>query len=171
MDVEQTTTGRGARQSGGNAGAGGAANTVRDVMTPAVEVATPSTELYYAARMMADRDVGAIPVVENTDTMKPVGIVTDRDIVVRGLAKRQDVNALNVGVVMSEGAVTVRPEASVDDAVKLMEQHQIRRIIVVDDGGRTVGIIAQADIATKAPEHETSELVEQVSRPSRRERR
>jgi CBS domain-containing protein len=172
-DMEQANAGRaGAQRASSSAsGAGNQARSVSDVMTPAVEVATPSTELYYAARMMADRDVGAIPVVENTDTMRPVGIVTDRDIVVRGLAKRQDVNALNVGVVMSEHAVTVGPDATVDHAVRLMEEHQIRRIIVVDENSRTVGIVAQADVATKAPREETAELVESVSRPTRRERR
>src|SRR5688572_12058289 len=75
--------------------------TVRDVMTPLVEVCTPQTELYYVARMMADRDVGAIPVVETTDSMRPIGIITDRDIVVRALAKRQDVNAMRAGDCMS----------------------------------------------------------------------
>src|SRR5688500_6490864 len=70
---------------------------VRDVMTADIEVCTPQTALYYVARMMAERDVGAIPVVESTDSMKPVGIITDRDIVVRALEKRQELNNLRCG--------------------------------------------------------------------------
>ena len=121
--------------------------------------------------MMADRDVGAIPVVENTDTMKPVGIITDRDIVVRAIAKRQDTTRLRVSDCMSSSVVTVGPDASIDQCVKLMEQHQIRRIVVADESGRCVGIVAQADVARMAADEETSKLVEAVSRPDRESER
>ena len=140
---------------------------VRDVMTADVEVCTPQTELYYVARMMAERDVGAIPVVESTDTMKPVGIITDRDIVVRVLAKRQDPNDLRCGDCMTSDALTVTPDTSLNDCLDRMEERQVRRMIVVDQAGRCCGIVAQADIARKAPEDETAELVRDISQPDR----
>jgi CBS domain-containing protein len=139
--------------------------TVRDVMTPIVEVCTPQTELYYVARMMADRDVGAIPVVDNTDSMKPIGIITDRDIVVRALAKRQDVNAMKAGDCMSSGVVTVTPDGDLQDCIATMEREQVRRIVVTDAFGRCVGIVAQADIATKTMMSTTADLVREVSKP------
>ena len=139
--------------------------TVRDVMTPLVEVCTPQTELYYVARMMADRDVGAIPVVDNTDSMRPVGIITDRDIVVRALARRQDVNAMRAGDCMSSGVITVTPDGDLQECIERMEREQVRRIVVVDAFGRCVGIVAQADIATKTMMSTTADLVREVSKP------
>jgi len=136
----------------------------KDLMSPAVEVCTPTTQLYYVALMMADRDVGAIPVVEDTDTMRPAGIITDRDIVVRVIAKRQDVSAMRAGDCMSTGVVTVTPDDDLDTAVRKMEREQVRRLIVVDAAGRVVGIVAQADVAL----HDTkqaAELAREVSKP------
>src|SRR4051812_36499967 len=89
---------------------------VRDLMSTNLEVATPTTDLYFVARMMAERDIGAIPVVDSTDTMHPVGILTDRDIVVRVIAKNQGPDELNAGQVMTPSVTTVRPETSIDDA-------------------------------------------------------
>ena len=149
----------------GRTSGGAVAMTVRDVMTPVVEVCTPQTELYYVARMMADRDVGAIPVVDNTESMKPIGIITDRDIVVRALAKRQDPNAMKAGDCMSSGLVTVTPDGDLQDCVEKMEREQVRRIIVVDAFGRCVGIVAQADIAMKTMMSTAADLVREVSKP------
>ena len=139
--------------------------TVRDVMTPLVEVATPQTELYSVARMMADRDVGAIPIVENTDSMKPIGMITDRDIVVRALARRQDPGAMRAGDCMSSGVITCKPDDDLHECTERMEREQVRRIVVVDAFGRCVGIVAQADIATKTMMSTTADLVREVSRP------
>ena len=146
---------------------GGSPTCVRDVMTADVEVCTPQTELYYVARMMAERDVGAIPVVESTDTMKPVGIITDRDIVVRALAKRQDPDDLRCADCMSSDVLTVTADTSLNDCLDRMEERQVRRVIVIDESGRCCGIVAQADIARKAPEGETAELVRDISQPDR----
>ena len=144
---------------------GAAASCVRDIMTPVVEVCTPDTELYYVARMMADRDVGAIPVVESTDSMKPVGIITDRDIVVRALARRQDPSDLCARDCMSSGVVTCTPNDDLDACTESMEREQVRRIVVVDHTGRCVGIVAQADVATKTQMATAAELVREVSIP------
>ena len=138
---------------------------VRDVMTADIEVCTPQTELYYVARMMAERDVGAIPVVHSTDTMMPVGIITDRDIVIRAIAKRQDPGALRCADCRSSDVLTVTPDMSLQDCLNRMEERQVRRVIVVDDKGRCCGIVAQADIARHAPESETAELVRDISQP------
>jgi CBS domain-containing protein len=144
---------------------GGNPTCVREVMTADIEVCTPQTELYYVARMMAERDVGAIPVVHSTDTMMPVGIITDRDIVVRAIAKRQDPGALRCADCMSSDVLTVTPEMSLNHCLNRMEERQVRRVIVVDEKGRCCGIVAQADVARHAPQEETAELVRDISQP------
>ena len=158
-------TGRNMNERQSQSGARGGIDRVRDVMTADIEVCTPQTELYYVARMMAERDVGAIPVVESTDSMKPVGIITDRDIVMRAIAKRQDPHGLRAGDCMSTDVLTVTPDMSLDECLNRMEARQVRRVIVVDDDGRCCGIVAQADIALRAPAHETAELVRDISQP------
>lgn len=141
------------------------ARRVRDVMTADVEVCHPGTELYYVARMMAERDCGAIPVVENTDTMKLLGLLTDRDIVTRVLAKRQNPQDLRAGDCMSTGLLTARPDTSLDELIQQMRQRQVRRVPVVDEGGRCIGIVAQADIVKKAPQSKVNDLLKEVSEP------
>jgi CBS domain-containing protein len=131
-------------------------------MTTNLEVATPTTDLYFVARMMAERDIGAVPVVDSTDTMHPVGILTDRDIVVRVIAKNQSPDELNAGQVMTPSVTTVRPETSIDDAVHEMTRHQIRRILVTDYQNRVIGLISQGDLATRGPAHEATELLRET---------
>lgn len=139
---------------------------VRDIMTTDVSVCNPETDLNYVARMMQDRDCGGIPVVQDADTMRPIGFVTDRDIVIRALARNQDVLSLCAGDVMSVDVLTVHPEMSLDQCVKAMEQRQVRRAVVVDRNGKCCGILSQADIARKgASEQETAELVREISFP------
>jgi CBS domain-containing protein len=135
---------------------------VRDVMSPNVEVATPDTDLYYVARMMAERDIGVIPLVESTDSMKPVGILTDRDIVIRVIAKNQSPDELKAGQVMTPSVASVRPDTTIDEAVNQMTQHQIRRILVTDDQNRVIGVISQGDLATRGPEGEATELLRET---------
>jgi CBS domain-containing protein len=144
---------------------GGEARDVADLMTRDVAVCSPKTELYYVARTMAERDVGAIPVVESTDSMKPVGVITDRDITVRVVAKRQDPASLRAADAMSTDLLIVKVDSSIDDCVNQMEKRQVRRAIVVDGNGRCCGIIAQADIARRGPTRETGDLVREISRP------
>jgi len=138
---------------------------VSDLMTNDVAVCEPGTEVYYVARMMEDRDCGAIPVVESTDSMKPIGIVTDRDIVVRGVAKNQNALRLTAGDVMSVDVLCVFPDMSIDECVQKMEQREVRRAVVVDHTGRCCGIIALADIARGTNEREAGEMVQQISQP------
>jgi CBS domain-containing protein len=135
---------------------------VRDLMTRDVAVCTPDTQLAHVARMMEERDCGALPVVESTDSMRPIGIVTDRDIVIRALAKNQNALSLCAGDVMSSDLLCVNPDMSLEDCVHGMEDRSIRRAIVVDHTGRCCGIIAQADIALWSGS-EASDLVRHVS--------
>lgn len=138
---------------------------VRDVMTADVEVCNPETELYYVARMMMERDCGSIPVVESTNTMRLIGTVTDRDIVVRCIAKNANPLTERAKDCMSTDLVTVSPDDSIKECVKRMEQAQIRRIPVVDVSGRLCGIVAQADVVAGANEHLAAELLKEVSEP------
>jgi len=144
---------------------GGETQRVRDVMTKELQVCQPQTEIYYVARMMAEGDVGAIPVVESTESMRPIGIITDRDIVVRAFAKRQAPADLQASDVMSSDLLTLRPDMPLDEATRHMEQRKVRRALVLDDGGRCIGIIAQSDIARTAQPQQTAELVQEISQP------
>src|SRR5438552_11385690 len=116
---------------------------VRAAMWRAPRSVGESTSVQQAGRLMEEEDVGSLPVVEDD---RLVGIVTDRDIVVRGVAERSDVSALSVKDVASHQLTTVEPDQNLDEALQLMAQQQVRRLPVVDDG-RLVGILAQADVA------------------------
>jgi CBS domain-containing protein len=134
---------------------------VKDAMTSDVKTATPSQSLTDAAMLMKQEDVGAIPVV---DGERLVGVVTDRDIVIRGIADGSDPHAIQVGDIASRDVVTVRPDDDLDEALRLMAQHQVRRLPVVEDG-RLVGVVATADVAHEAKEKDVGHVVEEISRP------
>jgi CBS domain-containing protein len=138
---------------------------VREIMTPNPATCTPETPLQQVARTMEERDCGALPIVTAAGT-GVVGIITDRDIVIRAVAKGRNPLELTAESCMTSPAVTIDSEASVDDCIKLMEGKKIRRIPVVDASGRLVGIVAQADIARHESRKETGELVKGVSSPS-----
>lgn len=140
-------------------------NRVSDVMTRDVAVCNPQTEVDYIARMMEERNCGAIPVVVNTDTMQLAGIVTDRDLAIRVIGKNQNAQELRASDVMTPDPACVRPDNSLEECAQRMEQRQVRRMPVVDANGRCCGIIAQADFARLAPLLETAELVRDISRP------
>lgn len=138
---------------------------VRDVMTADVEVCNPETELYYVARMMMERDCGSIPVVESTNTMRLVGTITDRDIVVRCIAKNANPLSERARDCMTTELITVSADAPIKECVRKMERAQIRRIPVVDQTGRLCGIVAQADIAESTDERLAAELLKEMSEP------
>lgn len=139
----------------------------RDVMTKYPQVCLPDMPLEVVARMMVEADCGAIPVVNNLTERRPIGIITDRDIVARSIARGRDPMELVVGECMTSPAVTVDEDASVHRLVRLLELGQIRRAIVTNGGGTIVGIVAQADIARRASKRETGDLVREVSQPNR----
>lgn len=137
---------------------------VNDLMTKDPECCTTETSLQEVARMMVECDCGCIPVVDNADTRKPLGVVTDRDIATRIVAEGRNPLDLTAGDAMTKTAVTVTPETSVEDCCNRMEESQIRRILVVDSKGACCGIVAQADIANNADNKKTAEVVQEVSR-------
>lgn len=139
---------------------------VKEIMTKDPRCCTPETSLQQVAALMCGCDCGEIPVIENQQSMKPIGVVTDRDIVCRTLAQGKNPLQLSAQDCMTKPVVAVRPETSVDDCCKLMERHRIRRVLVVDPKGACCGIVAQADVANYAPEDETAEVVKEISRPS-----
>jgi CBS domain-containing protein len=135
-----------------------------DIMTKALVTCTPENTIVEVARLMKTEDIGPVLIVDNEQNKTLVGIVTDRDIVVKAIADGQDVNTTRVGDVMSKKLVTCRADDNVDVAMKAMAQFQLRRIPVVEDNMRLVGIISQADLATRVDEPEkTGEVVKEIS--------
>jgi CBS domain-containing protein len=139
----------------------------RDLMTSNPACATMDTPMQEVARMMVACDCGEIPIVERQDRRKPVGVVTDRDIVVRAVAKGMNPVLMNAGEVMTSPAVTVKEGDDVDTVKRLMETHQIRRVPVVDQNGEISGIVSVADIARSESKKEVGEVVREVSAPAR----
>lgn len=141
---------------------------LRDIMTADPACCTPETNLRDVARVMVDEDCGALPVLENEQSRKPIGIVTDRDIVCRLVAQGRNPLDSTARDAMTGEAVTVRQDASLEECEKLMEQKQVRRVPVVDQNGACCGIVAQADIALRAGSRQAGEVVKDISRPSGR---
>lgn len=117
---------------------------IRDVMTLNPRTVSPNDSIQSAARIMRDEDTGVVPVVDNG---KPVGVVTDRDIVVRAVAEDRELNRPVRDIVTTE-LVAVHPDTSVQEATELMSEHQVRRLPVIDNN-RLVGIVSIGDIAVK----------------------
>ena len=115
----------------------------------------------YAAKMLRDEDVGLAPIVEG-DTL--IGTLTDRDIAIRVVAEGKDPNRTKVRDVASKDLVTIDPQQNLDEALQLMARHQVRRLPVVEEDGKLVGVVAQADIARVASGEQTGEVVEKISR-------
>jgi CBS domain-containing protein len=134
---------------------------VGDVMSARPRVVTPQTPLTEVAELMETEDVGSIPVVEGD---RLVGIVTDRDIVVRAIAKGKDPTGMPASEVSSRELVTVHPDDDLSDALELMARHQVRRLAVTGENERLVGVVSQADVAREAKEKETGEVVQSISR-------
>jgi CBS domain-containing protein len=129
-------------------------------MTSSVKTATRDMTLREVAIMMRDGDVGSVPVVEDG---KLIGIVTDRDIVVRSIADGKDASS-PVGEALTTEIYSVRPDDFVFEAVRLMGDKQVRRVPVVDEAGALAGIIAMADVALEMEdEREIAETLEEIS--------
>jgi CBS domain-containing protein len=133
---------------------------IRDLMTSNPCAVDTDKPVAYAAKMMRDEDVGLAPIVEGE---RLVGTLTDRDIAIRVVAEGRDPESTPVRDVASTDLVTVDPEQDLDEAVRLMAQHQVRRIPVVEEDGRLVGVVAQADVARQADDRQTGEVVERIS--------
>jgi CBS domain-containing protein len=135
---------------------------IRDVMTANPKSCSSNASITEAARAMSSEDVGPIPVVEGD---RLVGLLTDRDIVVRVVAEGRDPQSTTVGEVASSDLATVSPDENLDRALQLLAERQVRRLPVVE-GEKLVGIVAQADIARHGDDAQTGQVVEQISEDS-----
>ena len=134
---------------------------IRDLMTENPCAIDAEKPVAYAAKMMRDEDVGLAPIVQGD---RLVGTLTDRDIAIRVVAEGRDPESTMVRDVASTDLVTIDPAQSLDEALRLMAQHQIRRLPVVEEDGRLVGVLAQADVARHGDDTETGQVVEQISK-------
>jgi CBS domain-containing protein len=139
---------------------------VKEIMTADPAFCTPETGLQEVAQMMIDHDCGEIPVVDNKQKRTPVGVITDRDIVSRTIAKGLNPLELKVADCMSQPCVTVTPDMSLEECCKILEDNQIRRVPVVDARGSCCGIVSLADIALHAKRSAAVEVLKEVSEPS-----
>jgi CBS domain-containing protein len=141
---------------------------VQEIMTVDPVCCSTEDSIEEAARLMERNDCGCIPVVENSGRNSLVGVITDRDIAVRGVAQGMKSNA-PVRELMTRKPHTVSPRDDLKDVEKIMADRQVRRVVVVDDDGHCVGIVAQADLARAAESHpavgeiELARVVERIS--------
>jgi len=140
----------------------------RELMTENPSCATPDKSLQDAARMMRDEDVGIVPVVEDMDSKRLRGVITDRDITVRCVAEgKQDAT---VGDCMTSDVRSVKPDSDVDEIIRIMQEDRIRRVMVVEND-KIVGVVAQADLARAAErdrelEKKMDRALESISQPA-----
>jgi CBS domain-containing protein len=133
---------------------------ISEVMTSNPRTVGSSTSVLEAARLMKTEDVGSVPILEDE---RLIGMITDRDIAIRVAAEGKDAQSTTVGEIASRDVVTIDPQQNLDEAARLMAQHQVRRLPVVEEDGRLVGIVAQADVAQAGKDSLTGELVQQIS--------
>jgi len=134
----------------------------REIMTPAPQCCSGETLLNEVAKLMVEADCGEIPVTDASNRL--IGVITDRDIVCRAVAKGKNPSAVTVAECMTEPVVVVKEDTSIEDVLSVMEENQIRRVPVVDASGCCCGIIAQADVALCGRESQVGELVREVSK-------
>jgi CBS domain-containing protein len=133
---------------------------VHEVMTERPRAVTPETPLSEVAQVMETEDVGSVPVVEGD---RLVGIITDRDIVVRAIAKGKDPRGIPAADISSRELVTVNPDDDLSDALELMARYQVRRLAVTAEDERLVGVVSQADVALQGKDKDTGEVVQSIS--------
>ncbi|MGH7458687.1 MAG: CBS domain-containing protein [Longimicrobiaceae bacterium] len=133
---------------------------VREVMTETPATCTPDDTVQHAADLMKEHNCGAIPVAEGD---RPVGVITDRDIAVRAVAQGKGPGT-SVREAMTSHVVTCSPDDDVSVAERLMAEKKLRRL-VVDENGRCVGVVAQADLARRGEDERVGEMVEKISQP------
>jgi len=134
---------------------------IKDVMTSNPCSIEAEKSVAYAAKMMREEDVGLAPIVEGD---KLIGMLTDRDIAIRVVAEGRDPDQVKVADVASKQVVTIDPQQDLDEALRIMAKHQVRRLPVVQEDGKLVGVVAQADIAREGDDMQTGKLVEEISK-------
>ena len=133
---------------------------VQDLMTSNPKTIGIESAVVEAAKIMRDENVGIVPLV---DGERLVGTITDRDIAIKVVAEGSDLQSTTAGQAASRDLVTIDPQQDLDEALRLMAQHQVRRLPVVEEDGRLVGILAQADVAREATAQQTGRVVEEIS--------
>src|SRR5436190_21371579 len=133
---------------------------IRELMTDNPCSIDADKPVAYAAKMMRDEDVGLAPIVEGD---KLIGTVTDRDIAIRVVAEGKDPQQTTVREIASTNLVTIDPQQDLDEALRLMAKHQVRRLPVVEEDGRLVGVVAQADVAREGDDTKTGQVVQEIS--------
>jgi len=139
----------------------------KEIMSPDPACCTPDAPLQKVAAIFVDQDCGAVPVVESLGTRRPIGVITDRDIACRAVAAGKNALELTARDCMSSPCVTLRPDATLEECCEAMEKNQVRRVLIVDDAGGCVGIVAQADIALSGKGKKVADVVKGVSEPTR----
>ncbi len=136
-----------------------------EVMTDNPVCCLPNDSVGQAARVMRREHIGPVPVVSDERTKEIIGMVTDRDLAIKVVAESRDPNRTTVGDVMTHTIVVCREDDDLTSAIAAMEEYQIRRIPVIDQGGHLVGIISQADVATRVHQPKTTAaMIEEISR-------
>ena len=139
---------------------------VREIMTADPAVCEMSQSVKDAAEMMEECDCGAIPVVENLETKRLVGIITDRDIAIRAVSKGLDPLETRVQDCMTADITFVHPESSLEEVQQIMENLQVRRVPIVDADERVCGMVSVGDIALMRPDQKAASLLQGVSKPA-----
>lgn len=143
---------------------------VSEIMTAHVIMCTPWDSAHTAANLMKEHCVGALPVVwDKTDPLVE-GIITDRDLCSGIAGDARDSNAVLVAELMTRVPVTREPDFTIEECLRLIEENQVRRIPVVNERGRCVGIVTQVDIARKVPPAQVAEMINEITKPMSKER-
>jgi CBS domain-containing protein len=143
----------------------------KELMTQRPACVTATDSVQTAAMLMEEHDCGCIPVVESSGSERVIGVITDRDIAIRGVGKGRGIDTM-VRDLMSTEVASCSPESDVDDVARLMTDRQIRRVVILGADGGCVGIVAQADLARAAEsqgeitEREVARMVERISEPA-----
>jgi CBS domain-containing protein len=138
--------------------------TIRDIMTKDVQTVNPESTIKDAAQLMKSNDFGSLPVCEGR---KVVGMITDRDIAIRGVAEGRDPGSTRVGEVMTKEIVSVRETSDLKEAERIMHDRQLRRLPVLNEQGELVGYLAMAKIARTETPEEAGKVIKGVSQPSK----
>ena len=140
---------------------------ISELMTQTPVFCGPDDSVFGVAKLMKQHGVGMIPICESVDTRKVIGCLTDRDIVIRVVAEDKDPRDVHdLTQVMSRDLVTCSPDDEVEHVQHLMEEHQVRRILAIDERGSLVGVVALADLARTINEMDVGETVEAISQPA-----
>jgi CBS domain-containing protein len=135
-----------------------------EIMTVNPSCCLVTDTVHRAAQLMKSEDVGPIPILDDLESRRLAGVVTDRDIVLKLVAKDLDPNTTRVSEIMTTDVISCRVDDDAHEAVRLMEKHQVRRIPIINENGQLAGIVSQADVATRMKEpRQTAEVVKEIS--------